>query len=107
MSLASHIYCRNRAANKNQSEQKRDRWINFLSVTAIVGVIIGIGGVLLNALIWFGLVKNQFWNGLGVWLLFLIFPFLWYTAHCLDKIDEADRQIRRERLKSIGFKELK
>jgi len=96
-----------RAASTQEDDplsQSKRRWKAAFLSSATLGSIAGVSGIWINALFVFGIAENKGAIGLvGIWLLVIAFPLLFLSAHCLDKVDSVERQIRLEYCKRHGL----
>lgn len=96
----------------NQKEsilhKSRENWITALFISSTLGVLMGLFGLVINGLSSFGFLANDQRIGqLGIWLIVVTFPLAAFTAHCLDKIDEANKTIRIEYCRKHGMNDKK
>ena len=86
--------------------RRKRRWSTMLLISAIGGVLTGItglvlaGAALLHVIAPFGGVSM-----IGTFLLVVTFPLLIFQAHCLDKIEEANRAQRIASYRRMVFGE--
>ncbi len=72
------------------------RWILCLYFCGMGGVAIGLIGLSLSALKFFGFMdKAPALNRIGTLLIFLAFPVLMFGSHAMDKIAEIDKGEKR------------
>lgn len=80
---------------ENRFHRVRRRWIKCLLVSSITAGTTGLFGLLLAAASFLHLIAPfELLSVLGSALLFLTFPLLVFTSHCLDRIDDANKGIR-------------
>jgi hypothetical protein len=94
------------AANSehNLARQKR-RWELNLLISVTAAAVTGMFGLIFSAAVFANLVPHDGrLSTLGSILLAISFPLLVLCAHCLDRIDETKRAIRRADLKRRLFK---
>ncbi len=89
---------------ESEFSRSRKRWMNALFVSSILGIILGVAGFVISALSLFGfLAEKQNVSRLGTWLIVAVFPLMFFLAHCLDKINAANKAEKMERFKRQGM----
>jgi hypothetical protein len=83
------------AVVENKFRSARRRWLKCLLTSCIAAAVTGIFGLVLSAASMLGVISavNRL-TSVGVILLVATFPILVFAAHCLDRIDDANREIR-------------
>ena len=92
--------------NRTPKQQTLRRWTAGLFVSAFLGVVSGFGGLALGFLTMGGLVVTS--TGLytfGTVLIGASFIMFGLAAHCLDRADAADKEIRLEYCRQHGLKD--
>lgn len=91
-------------ADESVFAKSRKRWLNALFASSILGIVLGFTGFVISALSLFGfLAEKHNVSRLGTWLIIAVFPLMMFAAHCLDKIDAANKAERIERFKRQGM----
>ena len=81
-------------------------WSFGLMTSAVLGVFSGVTGLTLNLFFLLGFAENKgLMATLAIWLLVAAFPMLWFTSHCLDKVDSIDMARRLEYCRQHGLDE--
>lgn len=76
--------------------QRRQRWIRFLYAGSVGGILVGLSGLLMSGLAWFGVFeRTPVFKLIGTWLIIVAFPLVIFGAHAMDKITEIDRNEKR------------
>ena len=92
---------------KNQAAvlcKSREKWMIALSISFSFGVLTGLFGLVINGVVLLGfLANNRRINQLGIWLIVVTFPLAELSAHCLDKIDEAEKSEKSEYYRRHGL----
>jgi hypothetical protein len=82
------------------------QWSAGFLVSASLGGMSGITGIVINALFLFEIAENKGAISLAAtWLLVAAFPLLFVGAHCLDRIDTVERAIRAEYCREHGLED--
>ena len=77
------------AAVKNN----RQGWIAALVFSSASGVLVGLTGLIISALNFFGAIeKTSLLSRLGTLLIVIAFPLVMFSAHAMDKISEIDKK---------------
>ena len=80
--------------------RRKQRWTAALFISSVFGIILGGFGLVISGLNAFGfLTRGEGIGRVGSLLIVVAFPLVMFSAHCLDKIDQADKAIRIERCK--------
>lgn len=88
---------------RNRFQTIKYRWLMLFGLSCVSVFLFGIIGIFINVISLLGFSKNKFIDLVGILLFILILPASFFSAHCLDKIDETDKAIKMERLKNKGF----
>ena len=84
-----------REISEGDFHRSRRRWVGCLLVSFIAAAITGIFGLTLSVMsILHFISRSNPLTPMGVFLLVATFPLLVFAAHCLDRADDANRQIR-------------
>lgn len=76
----------------------RQKWIWALSFSSLSGVLVGLTGLLISGLNFFGAIeKTSVFSHLGTLLIVIAFPLAMFGAHAMDKIGEIDRIEKQNR----------
>lgn len=74
-------------------EKSQKRWIWILYISAVSGFIFILTGLYLCGLAYFGAVgQAKTINQIGTWLIFVAFPLIMFSAHCLDKLEAIKKE---------------
>lgn len=81
----------------------RQRWISALLLSSASGVLVGLTGLLISGLNFFGAIeKTSVISHLGTLLIVIAFPLVMFGAHAMDKIGEIDRMEKQKRFPKVN-----
>lgn len=93
------------AVSENKFRAARRRWLRCLLVSCIAGALTGLLGLLLSAASLLSVIPSRnLLTDVGVSLLVVTFPVLVFAAHCLDRVDDANREIRLDMYRKKMFR---
>jgi len=83
------------AAVKNN----RKGWLTALVFSSASGVAVGLSGLIISALNFFGMIeKTSVVSHVGTLLIVIAFPLVMFSAHAMDKIAEIDKKEKRKKI---------
>lgn len=82
----------------------RRAWTTGLCVSGVLGIAAGLIGIIFSLESLSGIAGSQM-SVAGTVLIAAMFPLLILAAHCLDKIGEAKKAIRREYCRRNGLRD--
>jgi hypothetical protein len=86
-------------------EKAHSRWTIGLFLSATIGTLAGLLGLVINGLFLIGVMERTGKISLiATWLIVAAFPLLMLAAHCLDRADAARRSLRLEYCRRHGLK---
>lgn len=82
----------NRNSEKSINYRNRQRWTFAAVTSSIIGIFLGLTGLILSILTVFEPIEYSTVNSrIGGLMILSILPIFLFAAHCLDKIDDAER----------------
>jgi len=84
---------RDATSNSLDLAKRRDRWSSALFLSVVMGSLLAVAAVFTDLLSWFTAKPKE---PEGTILIVTTLVMLVIAAHCLDKMREADREIRQQ-----------
>ena len=83
----------------------QSRWMTVLVLSAVLGVLSGLGGFVLSTAPWFFSDIAKGFSEAGTMLTVAFFPLLVFIAHSLDKIREGEKALKLAECRRSGLKD--
>lgn len=94
-----------KVGTESRFQRKQTFWMGSLIVSASLGAVAGLCGIVIGAMSFLGLTGHI--RGISTLTTVLVvasFPLLFGAAHCLDRLDDIEREIRIEYCRERGLK---